>query len=109
MDIKNENNYNFQTQHNIKNSKKLVMKLGKIKNESSLKKNYNKSLLWKYANNEFYKNVNLKQNFEILRLENDSQKIKLFGLLEIIKQKGQNKLLNTVTKFDHEKLLKLTI
>jgi len=58
---------------------------------------------------ECHENVNLKQKFEILRIENGTQKKKFFEQLEIIKQKEQNNLLYTVTKFESEKLLKLTI
>ena len=77
--------------------------------EVSLKKKDEKSLFGKHANEENHENVDLKQKFEILRIENDTQKRKLFEQLEIIKLIGQNNLLNSVTKFESEKLLKLTI
>jgi len=76
--------------------------------EKAMKNKDEKSLFGQHANDENHPNEELKDKFKIIKIEKDTQKRKLFEQLEIIKQrKKPNTLINAVTSFESEKLLKL--
>ena len=69
-----------------------------------------KSLFVIHTNDGNHPNDDIKSKFKILKIENDTQKRKIFEQLEFIKHKRTpDSIINAVTGFESEKLLKLTI
>ncbi len=71
--------------------------------ETSQRLKDDKSLFGKHTNDEQHTN-----NYTILKVELNTQKLKLFEELEITKQKKyRNNLINNITNFESQKLFQL--